>query len=85
MFRIFRQIIPTKSISIFRIVTRAPPAEYAFYCLAFGLNRKSQQIYWEYFIYEDEYTGILYMSTYSKYNEDLPKDMWQLYIHRGLL
>jgi hypothetical protein len=38
----------------------------------------------KYFIYGDEYAGNLYLSKYSKYNEELPKDMWQLYIHHSL-
>jgi hypothetical protein len=39
----------------------------------------------KYSIYGNEYAGKFYPSKYSKYDEELPKDMWQLYIHRGLL
>jgi len=39
----------------------------------------------KYSIFGDEYAGNLYLPKYSKYNEELPKDMRQLYIHCGLL
>jgi hypothetical protein len=38
----------------------------------------------KYSIYGDEYAGNLYPSKYSKYDEELPKDMRRLYTHRGL-
>jgi len=38
----------------------------------------------KYSIYGNKYVGNLYPSKYSKYDEELPKDMQQLYIHHGL-
>ena len=35
--------------------------------------------------YRDEFVGISYLSKCSKYSKGLPKDMWQFYIHHGLL
>jgi len=39
----------------------------------------------KYSIYGNEYVGNLYPSKYFKYDKELPKDMWWLYIHHGLL
>ncbi|KIM87726.1 hypothetical protein PILCRDRAFT_814421 [Piloderma croceum F 1598] len=38
----------------------------------------------KYSIYGNEYGGNLYPSKYSKKDEELPKDVCRLYIHRGL-
>jgi hypothetical protein len=86
-FRIFRWIANShKFISIFRIVR---VLTYSQICQAFVLfsiwfKYEIGTNLLKYSIYGNDCEGNFYLSKYSKYDEKLPKDMWWLYIHRGL-